>query len=159
MKYVDTAAIRAIFRRDSRGLSQAIEGDPGLVEAADSDGRTPLHHAIIEDEVEAAAVLIAAGANVDAPDRSGWTPLHVAAQANSASAVQTLLRAGADPNALDAHGNSPLFRAVFSSGGDGAVIRLLQAAGADADRPNRAGVSPRQLANTIANFPVRQFFD
>jgi uncharacterized protein len=44
-----------------------------------------------------------------------------------------------------------LFRAVFNYGGDPATILLLRQAGADIDRQNSPGVSPRALAARIAN--------
>jgi hypothetical protein len=58
----------------------------------------------------------------------------------------------------DAYGNTPLWRAVSTSGGQGRVVGHLLAAGADPDLANRAGVSPRQLAERIANYDVRSSF-
>ncbi len=94
----------------------------------------------------------------NAKDDDGWTPLHFAAQCNSAECVQMLLEAGSDASFVDSHGNYPLLRAVFSSRGDGTVIRKLRAAGADPMQKNLNGVSPISLAATFANYPVAQFF-
>jgi hypothetical protein len=58
----------------------------------------------------------------------------------------------------DTLGNGVLFRAVFASRGNGEIIRMLRAAGADACARNSSGVSPLSLARTIANYNVAQFF-
>lgn len=122
-------------------------------------GRTALHNAVIDQNIESASRLIADGADPNVADDHGWTPLHFAAQHSSESIARILLGAGADVAAKDRLGNTALFRAVFSSRGDGGVIKLLLAAGADPHEPNASGVSPFALAGTIANYDVRRFFD
>ncbi|MGW3745817.1 hypothetical protein ACWD62_35950 [Streptomyces sp. NPDC005146] len=54
----------------------------------------------------------------------------------------------------DRYGNTALWRAVFCSQGEGEATRLLLEAGADPDRDNGQGVSPRVLAGRIANYDV-----
>ncbi|NYF55778.1 ankyrin repeat domain-containing protein [Micromonospora purpureochromogenes] len=94
--------------------------------------------------------LIEHGVEVNASDANGWTPLHFAAQAQSAPVAAELLAAGATVS-LDEHGNTPLWRAVFNHRTEPAALRTLLAAGADPDRDNVHGVSPRALAERIAN--------
>ena len=65
-----------------------------------------------------------------------------------------LLKAGAEIDACDGYGNTPLFRAVFNYREDGETIRALVAGGANPDRSNKSGISPRSLAKTIANYNV-----
>jgi uncharacterized protein len=48
--------------------------------------------------------------------------------------------------------------AVFNSRGHGGLIAILRKRGADPYRKNHHGVSPLDLARTIANFDVAQFF-
>lgn len=127
---------------------------PGL----DGFGRTPLHYAASEARLDALVELLSQGLDPNAIDDNGWTPLHFAAQANSATCVSALLAAGATTSVADSNGNSPLLRAVFSSRGEGEVIRLLRAAGADPLHENSAGVSAVSLARMISNYPVAQFF-
>ncbi|MFF7967060.1 ankyrin repeat domain-containing protein [Streptomyces sp. NPDC007903] len=117
-------------------------------------GRTAVHYAAADGDVDGLRVLLAGGAAAQAVDDAGWTPLHFAAQAQAPSAVEVLLAAGAAVDAADRHGNTPLWRAVFCSQGDGAMTRLLLEAGADPDRGNGHGVSPRTLARRIANNDV-----
>ncbi|MER6567170.1 ankyrin repeat domain-containing protein [Streptomyces sp. NPDC001093] len=79
--------------------------------------------------------------------RQEWTPLHFAADEQDAATVGSLLAAGAWVDAPDGQGNTPLWQAVFTYRGDGAVLSLLVNAGADPDRGNLHGVSPRRLAD------------
>jgi uncharacterized protein len=127
-------------------------------ERADPKGRTPLHYAAAESSGADVRKLLTSGANPNVQDSNGWSPLHFAAQANSAECTAELLRHGADHSLRDTHGNTALFRAVFASGGDGAVIGLLLNAGADPLATNGSGVSPASLARTIANYDVAQYF-
>jgi uncharacterized protein len=124
----------------------------------DRAGRTPLHYAALDGDSGLISQLLASGLIIDAPDDKGWTPLHFAAQSSAADATAILLKAGAAVDSRDAHGNTPLFTAVFNSRGNGEVIKLLRANGADPCAKNNQGVSPLSLARTIANFDVRQFF-
>ncbi len=124
----------------------------------DRTGRTQLHYAASEGNIDLVHSLIVDGADVNAQDNEGWSPLHFAAQANSAECLAELLRAGANVDAKDKFGNTPLHEAVFSSRGAGQGIELLRNAGADATTANLHGVSPVMLARTIANFDVARFF-
>ena len=125
---------------------------------ADDQGRTLLHFAAGDVHPKRVAELLASGADVNARDDNGWTALHFAAQARSPECVSLLLQAGADHALQDSDGNTPLWRAVYWSGGEGAVIALLRAAGADPFTVNRHGVSPISLARSIDNYDVSQFF-
>lgn len=112
--------------------------------------RPPWDAAASGDLVKVRA-LIEQGAEVNASDANGWTALHFAAQAQSAPVAAELLAAGATVDSPDEHGNTPLWRAVFSHRTEPATLRTLLAAGADPDRDNAHGVSPRALAEHIAN--------
>src|ERR1700756_5596765 len=61
------------------------------VNAADADGSTALHWASYRDDVESAALLIRAGANVNVANDLGVTPLWPAAENGSSAMVRTLL--------------------------------------------------------------------
>lgn len=124
----------------------------------DKQSRTPLHQAAASGDALEVQLLLKAGADVNAQDTNGWSPLHFAAQASSAGCTDALLRAGADTTLKDSFGNTALFRAVFSSRGEGDVIELLRAAGADPYATNLHGVSPLSLARSIANFNVSVYF-
>jgi ankyrin repeat protein len=120
--------------------------------------RKEVHEAVIARDIARCSRLLAEGANPDVVDKNGWTPLHFAAQSQAPDLVDALIAAGAKVDVPDKHGNTPLQTAVFSSRGDGRVIKRLRAAGADPYHSNSHGVSPLSLARTIANFDVAQFF-
>jgi ankyrin repeat protein len=124
----------------------------------DRAGRTPLHYAAASGEIAEVIRLLETGANPGAQDDNGWSPLHFAAQAGSDAITRILITAGATIDLRDSNGNTPLWKAVFSSRGNGAVIKLLRDAGADPYAENASGVAPLALARTIANFDVAQFF-
>ncbi|NNU26940.1 ankyrin repeat domain-containing protein [Isoptericola sediminis] len=50
------------------------------LDEADRGGRTPLHSAALDGDVEEVRSLVAAGCDPGAADRSGFTPLHFAPQ-------------------------------------------------------------------------------
>ena len=127
--------------------------------SVDEFGRTPLHYAAVECDLERVQRLIDRGADVNAQDKQGWSPLHCAAQGPSAAVATSLLNAGANLEARDAWGNTPLRRAVSASRGDGAVIRVLRSAGADPYAKNDSGISAVESARMVANFDIDKFFD
>ena len=117
-------------------------------------GRSAVHRAAVVGDVDGVRVALAAGGDPNGVDAAGWHPLHFAAQARSALVAALLLEAGAEVDAVDGQGNTPLWRAVFNYRGDPQVLAVLRAGGADVDRSNAHGVSPRQLAERIANYDV-----
>ena len=136
----------SVYRKDRAVLEQLT---PVELEARDSDGRTPLMHAILAEDADAAIVqlLIDRGADANVYDLGErWTPLHFAARDQNASIVRILLEAGAAVDAVDVFGNTPLWRSVMNSAEDLGAIRELLEHGADPRRENSRGVSPTDLA-------------
>jgi ankyrin repeat protein len=121
--------------------------------------RLPLHYAAMEGPIEEVRRLAQDPAAVSARDADGFTPLHFAAMETRGDVIDVLVAAGAEVDATDKWGDTPLWRAVFNSRGRGEAVLALLAAGADRDRQNLHGVSPLALANRIANYDVRQFFE
>jgi ankyrin repeat protein len=119
----------------------------------------PLTEAVISNEVETVRTLLSSGVDVDQQDKIGYTALHYAAQNYLLDIALVLLEHKASVDAKDTYGNTPLFRAVFNSKGRGDMIQLLLIFGADKDSKNNHGVSPIELAKTIANYSIVQFFD
>ncbi len=132
--------------------------DVPLSTSVDRAGRTPLHYAALDGDLNAVDAALRSGVPPDAADHEGWTALHCAAQAWAEVVCARLLEAGASVDSRDTSGNTPLWRAVFVSRGRGAVIQWLLRHGADPDASNGSGVSPRALAHSIANYDVAQYF-
>ncbi len=102
------------------------------VNAAQGDGMTALHWSALANDVETAAMLLYAGANVKAATRlGGYTPLILASRSGHAAMVETLLNAGADPELATSTGATPLMLAAASGSED--AVRLLLARGAAVD--------------------------
>ncbi len=148
--------IDAVMRNDSVSLSALLESG-GQIDQLDSDGRTPLMHAVIDRNHDLAVLLLKWKANPNIQEKGSWTALHFAAQECETRMVRLLLENGAEVDAKDEYGNTPLWRAVFNSEGRGEVIRLLLSHGADKDISNNHGITPSGLAETIANYDVAQF--
>ena len=78
------------------------------VNAADPDGRTPLHYAVAYDRQDILKVLIEASANLESVDNKQNTPLHYACGYGRGICVETLIDAGASTHAANASGKTGL---------------------------------------------------
>ncbi len=133
---VGVMCLPLVLHASAAGLADAVrQGDHDAVRrllehgadvnAAPADGTTPLHWAALTGDVEAAGMLLQAGANVRATTRlGGYTPLLLAARNGNAGVVAELLASGADPNQPTTTGTSPLMFAA-ASGKVAAVKALL----------------------------------
>ncbi|HZY38821.1 MAG TPA: ankyrin repeat domain-containing protein [Mucilaginibacter sp.] len=87
------------------------------------------------------------------------TALHIAVLMKSRPIFDVLLKNGVDVNVKDGNGNTALSDAVYVyRGDDGYFIETLISNGAQVDVMNNYGVSPKGLAETIANYDTRKFF-
>jgi uncharacterized protein len=149
--------IDCVFKNDLPTLRKALAqgADPN---ERDGDGRTSLIHAAIDEKLEVAKLLLESGGDADSQDDLGNSALHYAAQEHHVGIAGLLISHGARVDVEDSHGNTPLWRAVFNSKGRGDLIAALLNAGANRNHRNKRGKTPIDLASTIANYDVAQFF-
>jgi len=75
-------------------------------------GMTALLFAARDGRLEAATLLLEAGAKINSADPNGITPLLMAITNNQLAVARALVDQGADPKAVDWYGRSPLWAAV-----------------------------------------------
>jgi ankyrin repeat protein len=169
----EPALHQAARRGDASALAAMLRAQPGLVNAYDVQGDTPLHLAVIAGQEAAVQVLLHRGANPNlrrrwttmelvgvppyriigygrtevltpVPVKDGETALHLAAQYGRARIAWLLLRRGARVNLLDHSGWTPLHWAA--AGGFGYIARLLMGYGAAVNAKTYLGRTPLALA-------------
>ena len=139
-----------VFEAAGLGRAAALEtllgADPSLAADWSADGFTALHFAAFFGGDEAAAALVAAGADPDLRSHNDFSvmPLHSAAAGAHSAVVAILLDAGADPNVRQPGGFTPLHGAAQND--DDASAERLLAAGADPAAATDDGRTPDDLA-------------
>jgi len=129
---------------DLQALRSLLSGNPGLIDAPDDRGVTPLHRAAIEGRRDVVEYLISRNADIRKPDQAGNIALHGAAYGGRAGVAELLLARGADVQARNRNGQTPLFLAAFKGAGD--VAEVLIGKGADVDAQDSRGLAPLHAA-------------
>jgi adenosylhomocysteine nucleosidase len=127
-------------------VADLVAAHPAGIDAPAPDGFTALHLAAFFGQLETAAVLLEAGADVDVPaaNPSHVRPLHSAAAGGHAAIVALLLERGANPDARQHGGYVPLHSSAAQ--GDVVSVRLLLEHGADPALRTEDGRSAADLA-------------
>ena len=107
-------------------------------------GKSSIHQAAYDGNIEAVKQHIAAGAEVNAKDEDSWTPLHLAVHGGHIGIVELLIAKGADVNAKDDGGVTPLHDAAYE--GHNEIAELLIAKGADVNAKDEDGGTPLDVA-------------
>jgi ankyrin repeat protein len=137
--------VKAIHARDGTKVMDLLQSNPpGLVDARDEDGNTPLIITIARKD-EWAAFLLNKNADPNLPGKGGDTPLIAAARVGYMDALEWLLTAGAKVDAANRMGETPLIVAVQQR--QVTAVKRLLAAGANPDKADTAaGLSARDYA-------------
>ena len=144
----------AVERQDRRTVQELLARGVD-VNAAQSDGATPLHWAAHWNDPETARLLLASGAHVDALNELGVAPLSLAALNASLEMTTTLLRAGADPNRSLPGGETVLMTGART--GNVAVVQALLAKGAEVNVSGHwKGQTPLMWASAEGHADVAQ---
>jgi len=148
----------AVRSLDLKLFRQTMQENPA-VNATDSAGMTPLHHACALGAVEMVTSLLAQGADINLRSNDGRNALHHTVNIQALcfnpqpqagevticplTVPQLLASAGIDVNATDAAGETALHIAA-RNGLVGVIATLLQC-GANPDCRNQAGETPLHL--------------
>lgn len=155
-KKLPDTIIRAICRNDFDAVNKWQS--PEEIDFIDKDQRTAVFHAVLNNSKDMFSQLLKSNPDLNLKDSRGWSLLHYAVQQKSVYIAELLVNKSVDLEMKDDYGNTPLWRATFSSNGKGEMITFLLSKGADPNNMNNSDISPMKLADTIANYDVKQFF-
>jgi len=108
---VHYALLGAIRNHNPEEVKQTL-ANGASVNRAQSDGVTPLHMAVVVNNLEIAQILIDAGADVEKSGEKSLTPLFYAAMSANVEMVELLIKAKANVNAIGPEGFTPLIAAA-----------------------------------------------
>jgi ankyrin repeat protein len=109
-------------------LKKTAAANPDLLEERNLFRETLLHQASYAGNIEAIALLISLGSDLNAVDSDGLTPLHYAVNGEQDDAVEILCKKGADVNKKDDSNETPLKLARKRM--NAAAVRILLRHGA-----------------------------
>ncbi|XP_069483397.1 ankyrin repeat domain-containing protein 55 isoform X2 [Ambystoma mexicanum] len=115
-----TVVYQAAANGDVNTLTAVIREDPSILEYCDSEGCTPLMHAVSGRQLDTVKLLLKMGANINTQDACGRTSLSLATYLGWLEGCVSLLRNGAKQNIPDKNGRLPLHAATAE-----ADVRLL----------------------------------
>ncbi|DAA17938.1 ankyrin repeat domain-containing protein 55 [Bos taurus] len=107
-----TMVYQAASNGDVSALTAVIREDPSILECCDSEGCTPLMHAVSGRQVDTVKLLLKMGASINTQDAYGRTSLCLATYLGWLEGCVSLLRNGAKHNIPDKNGRLPLHAAT-----------------------------------------------
>jgi ankyrin repeat protein len=141
---------RAAREGDVGTINALSENEEYLVNVVDTEGRTPLHVAVLEGKIEVIKALFKKGATFT-PDHEGMTPLHIASNKNAGlvyalltDAKEALILTPTYINAVDNKGMTALHRAAQH--GDKVICQILVEKGSSLKAKDNSGNTPLHLA-------------
>lgn len=128
---------RAAKANDAGLVRSLVGGGEGNPNQTDEEGRTGMHYAAINGNLQIIAILIKGGAKLDPKEKLGNTPLHLAAEANQVEAAKLLLDVGAAVDPENKNGMTPLM--IAASRGNIEIVQALLAKGASVTKTDYTG--------------------
>ncbi len=145
----DYDAFAATALADTNRAAQLLAADKNVIQARDRDGQTPLHWAVLNDQLPLTSFWLQAGASPAATNFAGQTPLHIAATKGLTDQVKLLLAANAPTDIRDTNGWTPLDAAIQAKQTD--CIHLLMAKTPAGAHPERGLATPLHEAAASGN--------
>ncbi|XP_064631012.1 ankyrin repeat domain-containing protein 55-like [Lineus longissimus] len=115
-------AYQAAAMGDTDALVAAVKNDPSILETPDTEGLTPLGHAVMAQQLECMKILVKIGANINAQDNFGRSFLSIVAYQGWYDGLMFLLRNGANQQTVDKSGRSALHAATYDTN-----VRIIKA--------------------------------
>ena len=101
--------IRLVIKYDNISLIKILfDHDNKLINYKDNDENTPLHIAILYNDIKALKIILDYGANINSIDKNKNTPLHVACILNKTPLIHLLFKYNPRINTKNIDGRTPL---------------------------------------------------
>ncbi|KAM8811929.1 ankyrin repeat domain-containing protein 55 [Rhynchonycteris naso] len=137
---------QAASNGDVNALTAVIREDPSILECCDSEGCTPLMHAVSGRQVDTVKLLLKMGANVNTQDAYGRTSLCLATYLGWLEGCVSLLRNGAKHNIPDKSGRLPLHAATTEPDVRLLTVLLQQSNLSEVNHQDNEGMTPLHWA-------------
>jgi ankyrin repeat protein len=134
---------------DLESARRLVIANPSLARARDHEQQTPLHWAVLTDQLPFTAFWLEAGVPPSAKNLAGQTALHIAAARGLTGQVTRLLAARSPTGARDTNGWTPLDVAIQAKHTE--AIRLLLADKSGGSHPERGVTTPLHQAAAEGN--------
>uniref|UniRef100_A0A5F8GA89 Ankyrin repeat domain 55 n=1 Tax=Monodelphis domestica TaxID=13616 RepID=A0A5F8GA89_MONDO len=145
-----TLVYQAAENGDVNTLTAVIREDPSILECCDSEGCTPLIHAVSGRQVDTVKLLLKMGANINTQDSCGRTSLSLATYEGWLEGCVSLLRNGAKQNIPDKNGRLPLHAATAEPDVKLITVLLQQS------NPSEINHQDNEVENYILWLPLHQ---
>ncbi|XP_075398767.1 ankyrin repeat domain-containing protein 55 [Tenrec ecaudatus] len=137
---------QAASNGDVNALTAVIREDPSILECCDSEGCTPLMHAVSGRQVDTVKLLLKMGASINMQDTYGRTSLCLATYLGWLEGCVSLLRNGAKHNIPDKNGRLPLHAATAEPDVRLLTVLLQQSNLSEINHQDNEGMTPLHWA-------------
>lgn len=123
------------------------------INSHDFDGATPLHFAVMNNNLEAVEYLLENGANANVKNKDGITPLHIAVKEKNYDITGILLSSGADRYTKDIEGISAID--IVKAGSDVDLFKLFSITREDIKKDKLLAELQQAVINNISKPAVK----